>query len=314
MRFDAGVKVAGRRRICRKGRLRCGASERDGEALERTSVGMAGVVGDGEEGVVADSRRSLFSGIADRYDLLNDALSLGQHRVWKTYAVYKAINGLRELNTVEDVHVLDMCCGSGDIALIAATALGSRGRVTGLDFSAELLEIARRKEAFENSENGNAMVAFVLNNRNPVHWVEGDALNVVAQEAEGGARDAGDASCAFFERESFDVVTVGYGLRNLVSVHKAMEEIYALLRPGGRAAILDFNNIQDADENRSSLSVLSNYAKKVRLAIANVCRIIFDAPLILHVCSFVRSFVCFCEESSGGGAPHDCHRHREPIM
>ena len=223
---------------------------------------MAGAVGDGEEEAAAASRQSLFSGIADRYDLLNDALSLGQHRVWKTYAVYRAIGGLG--GTIEagvaDVRVLDMCCGSGDMALIAATVLGSRGRVTGLDFSADLLEIARGKEAAENAA-GNPMVAFVLNNRNPVRWVEGDALDVVRRE--GGPE--GDGGGARLERGHFDVVTMGYGLRNLVSVPRAMDEMFALLRPGGRAAVLDFNNVQPGGgEGGGGLDALGNLAKKVR--------------------------------------------------
>ncbi len=95
--------------------------------------------------------------------------------------------------------VLDACCGTGDLAIAAAKA---GGKVTGLDFSEPMLERARRKS-------------------DEVEWLEGDALGLP------------------FADGSFDVVTIGFGLRNLSNVERGLEELRRVLRPGGRLAILE---------------------------------------------------------------------------
>jgi demethylmenaquinone methyltransferase / 2-methoxy-6-polyprenyl-1,4-benzoquinol methylase len=95
--------------------------------------------------------------------------------------------------------VLDACCGTGDLAL-AAVAAG--GRVTGLDFSERMLDRARRKS-------------------NDVAWVRGDVLSLP------------------FGDESFDAVTVGFGMRNLEDLGRGLDELRRVLRPGGRLAVLE---------------------------------------------------------------------------
>lgn len=208
----------------------------------------------------AERRRALFSTISGRYDVMNDALSLGAHRAWKCQAVYSALGGIQGLlknatrgidqsaSGSRHVRLLDLCCGSGDLALVAATMLGPHGSVTGLDFSSAILNVARKKEAAEmQTTAGLTRLGFPA--RSAIDWVEGDALRLVptsTREGGGGEENISNDGDHFavFEPESFDAVTMGYGLRNIVDIPRAMREMYAVLVPGGRAAVLDFNNIQ----------------------------------------------------------------------
>lgn len=110
----------------------------------------------------------------------------------------------RELQTslVEGARVLDVACGTGDLSLALAAA--GRARVVGLDFCRPMLEVARAKSA-------------------RVPFVEGDALRLP------------------FAAESFDAVTIAFGLRNLAGVAEGLAELRRVLKPGGRAAVLEFS-------------------------------------------------------------------------
>lgn len=143
--------------------------------------------------------RQLFRRIARRYDLINDLQSFGLHRFWKRKLVALAP---RDSDTV-----LDVCCGTGDIA--ARFARTAR-IVVGCDFSAEMLAQA--------STRGSAAV----------QWVQADALSLP------------------FPDQSFDLVTIGYGLRNLSDFQGGVAELLRVLKPGGRLLVLDFgkpNNV-----------------------------------------------------------------------
>ncbi|CAL5398701.1 unnamed protein product [Camellia sinensis] len=154
-------------------------------------------------------RQALFNRIAPVYDNLNDLLSLGQHRIWKRMAV--SWSGAKEGD-----NVLDLCCGSGDLAFLLSEKVGPNGKVIGLDFSKEQLSVASSRQylcskaCYDN-----------------IKWVEGNALDLP------------------FSGCYFDAIIVGYGLRNLVDLHKAMEEMYRVLKPGSNASILDFNKSAD---------------------------------------------------------------------
>ena len=113
----------------------------------------------GEDTGGAPERQALFNDIAGQYDLLNDVLSAGQHRVWKQMAV-------RWSRVGAGGDALDVCCGSGDLALALAAAVGPSGSVTGLDFAVEQLRVASRKQAASGAAS-----------RTPMRWVEGDALH-----------------------------------------------------------------------------------------------------------------------------------------
>ena len=144
----------------------------------------------------ADRVKRLFDRIAPRYDLVNDLQSFGLHRLWKRRLV--------ELAAVcPGERVLDVCCGTGDVAL----ALAKQGAtVTGVDFSAKMLDKARLRGK----------------GRAGLRYVEADALSLP------------------FSSESFDSVTIAYGLRNLPNFDAGLNELVRVLRPSGRLLILDF--------------------------------------------------------------------------
>ncbi|XP_038885206.1 2-phytyl-1,4-beta-naphthoquinone methyltransferase, chloroplastic [Benincasa hispida] len=153
----------------------------------------------------ASDRQALFNRIAPVYDTLNDLLSLGQHRIWKRMAV--SWSGAKAGDCV-----LDLCCGSGDLAFLLSQKIGSVGKVTGLDFSREQLSIASSRQ--------NSLSKPFYNN---IEWVEGDALNLPFPDC------------------SFDAITMGYGLRNVMDKRKALEEMLRVLKEGSKVSILDFN-------------------------------------------------------------------------
>jgi len=143
----------------------------------------------------------LFAAIARRYDFINDLQSFGLHRAWKNRMV-------RLAGLAPGDKALDVCCGTGDIAQRLAAA---GAKVTGLDFSAAMLEVARERITRHVSSRSVA-----------VEFVQGDALRLP------------------FAADTFDVVTVGYGLRNLSSWEDGMRELVRVARPGGRVLVLDF--------------------------------------------------------------------------
>jgi demethylmenaquinone methyltransferase/2-methoxy-6-polyprenyl-1,4-benzoquinol methylase len=168
----------------------------------------------------------LFAGIARRYDLLNDLQSLGLHRRWKRRLIQLAAPrpGLR---------ALDLCCGTGDLAL----ALARCGAETvALDFSEAMLDVAaegRRRKG--QASHGAAILA--ANNRPKAEGPtpEREVIRFVR----------GDAQRLPFGDGSFDIVTVGYGLRNLASWEAGLREMQRVAKPGGRLLVLDFGKPDD---------------------------------------------------------------------
>ena len=158
---------------------------------------------------------SLFGQIARRYDLINDVQSFGMHRRWKRRLVGLA-------NPTAGLHALDVCCGTGDIAF----ALAARGaEVVGLDFSEPMLAVAesRRRRAEAGSQKSeNRSPASDLRAQASVRFMHGDAMKLPFPDA------------------SFDIVTVGYGLRNLASWEAGLQEMVRVAKPGGRVLVLDF--------------------------------------------------------------------------
>lgn len=155
----------------------------------------------------AEQVRDLFNRIAPHYDTLNQSLSFGLHHVWKGMTVLWA-------NPPQGGKVLDICCGSGDLALQLARRVGRKGVVYGVDFSRSLLAIARQRSQ-------------LLMPNDSFRWYRGDALQLP------------------FADNRFDAATMGYGLRNVGDIPQALSEIYRVLKPGSWAAILDFNHPTD---------------------------------------------------------------------
>jgi demethylmenaquinone methyltransferase/2-methoxy-6-polyprenyl-1,4-benzoquinol methylase len=145
----------------------------------------------------------LFTTIAPRYDLINDLQSFGLHRIWKRRVVKMA-------GACRGVQALDVCCGTGDIAILLAR---EGAEVVGLDFNERMLGVAARRGATEASHSDEA--------RNP-KFLRGDAQQLA------------------FEDNSFDIVTVGYGLRNLASWQTGVAEMARVAGPGGRIVVLEF--------------------------------------------------------------------------
>lgn len=146
--------------------------------------------------------RGLFEDIAPRYDALNDLLSLGLHRLWKRQAVQR-------LRPAPGQRLVDLCCGTGDLALVLAGRVRPGGLVLGIDAAEAPLERARRRAALQPWL--------------PLEWRQGDALATGLPE--GWA----------------DGASMAYGLRNLADPAAGLRELRRLLRPGGRAVVLDFN-------------------------------------------------------------------------
>jgi demethylmenaquinone methyltransferase/2-methoxy-6-polyprenyl-1,4-benzoquinol methylase len=144
----------------------------------------------------------MFDAIAGRYDFLNHLLSAGIDRRWRQRAI-------RSLRLTGGERVLDLCTGTGDLAIAAARARPAPARVIGIDFAAEMLRIAKRKLVSERL-TGRAIVL------------------------------RGDATCIPIATASADAVTVAFGIRNVADVPAACREIRRVLKPGGRVAILEF--------------------------------------------------------------------------
>lgn len=147
--------------------------------------------------------QTIFNRIAPVYDQLNDWLSLGQHRIWKEMTV-------KWCAAKPGDTCIDLCCGSGDLTFRLARRVGITGKVYGVDFSPNLLKAAQercQKSSFQPQ----------------INWVEADVLNLP------------------FEDNQFDAATMGYGLRNVKNISQSLQEIHRILKPGGKAAILDFH-------------------------------------------------------------------------
>jgi len=149
----------------------------------------------------------LFSRIAPRYDIVNDLQSFGLHRYWKRKAI-------RLARVHPGAVALDVCCGTGDLAF----ALARRGaRVVGLDFSEAMLRVAEGRKPRPRSS-----AATPTPERNNPAFLLGDAQQLA------------------FADNSFEIVTVGYGLRNLPNWETGLKEMHRVTAPGGRLVVLEF--------------------------------------------------------------------------
>jgi demethylmenaquinone methyltransferase/2-methoxy-6-polyprenyl-1,4-benzoquinol methylase len=145
--------------------------------------------------------RSYFDAIANRYDLMNTLLSFGLHHAWKNRALREAaVNG--------DMHVLDVCGGTGDLAALASRKLNNGAAVTLYDFSLEMMLAGRRR---------------ANRRRQPTQYICGDAQFLALKD------------------QHFDVVLIGFGLRNIEDMNAGLLEFQRVLKPGGRLVCLEFS-------------------------------------------------------------------------
>jgi demethylmenaquinone methyltransferase / 2-methoxy-6-polyprenyl-1,4-benzoquinol methylase len=149
--------------------------------------------------------RAVFDSVAGNYDLMNDLMSLGLHRAWKAYAVAVAAPKAGE-------HVLDIAGGTGDLSLALAKRVGPSGCVVHTDINAAMLGAGRDRLV----DAGLSLPTVLC-----------------------------DAEALPFADASFDLATVGFGLRNMTHKERALAEMARVLKPGGRLAVLEFSRVAE---------------------------------------------------------------------
>jgi len=170
---------------------------------ETTHFGYQEVPLDAKTGMVGE----VFSSVARKYDLMNDFMSLGIHRLWKRDFI--ANSGIRTGD-----RVLDLAGGTGDISRLAHSRVGSNGQVILTDINPDMLAIGRSRLEDEGIA-GNVAYGLVNAEQLP------------------------------FASRSFDAVTIAFGLRNVTDQNAALREMFRVLRPGGRALILEFSRVRE---------------------------------------------------------------------
>ena len=160
-----------------------------------------------------------FERIAKGYDLSNDVISMGMHRAWKLRAVYELI-GLRGAGDY-----LDVCCGTGDLALTIAKQAPAGSSVTGFDFAQNMLELARVREQKARERQARKGKRDRLNQKS-LDWVRGDAQSLP------------------FEDATFNGAINSFGLRNLTDLQKGVSEMARVVKPGGYVLNLDLGHCE----------------------------------------------------------------------
>ena len=146
---------------------------------------------------------SHFNRVAPKYDFMNSVLSFGIHYAWKRTAI-------RMLQLKPGDQILDVCGGTGDLAVMSVPHIGTGGHVFIYDINRAMMTTGRDRP--ENQEN-----------RTRIHYIEGDAEQIACRE------------------NRFDAALVGFGIRNLTHLEKGFREMYRVLKPGGKIMCLEFS-------------------------------------------------------------------------
>src|ERR1700729_3277337 len=171
---------------------------------ETTHFGFRDVSLGDKQGMVND----VFHSVARRYDLMNDLMSAGLHRVWKDLM----INALNPPRSEAPFALLDVAGGTGDIAFRAAKAAGPGFRATVCDINSDMLEVGRARAAARQLDE-------------QVSFVEGNAEALALADG------------------SFDAYTIAFGIRNVPRIDLALSEAYRVLKPGSRFLCLEFSTV-----------------------------------------------------------------------
>ncbi|WP_226657421.1 demethylmenaquinone methyltransferase [Pseudalkalibacillus hwajinpoensis] len=142
----------------------------------------------------------VFQTISKRYDVMNSVISFQRHKAWRK-------DTMRLMDVQKGSSALDVCCGTADWTIAMADAVGESGTAIGLDFSENMLEVGQVKVNEKKKEN--------------VTLIHGNAMNLP------------------FEDNSFDYVTIGFGLRNVPDYNQVIKEMYRVVKPGGQVVCLE---------------------------------------------------------------------------
>src|SRR5579871_886491 len=173
-----------------------------GQPDETTHFGFRDVALGDKQTLVND----VFHSVARRYDLMNDLMSAGLHRMWKNLLV----NALNPPCSETPFALLDVAGGTGDIAFRAADAAGPKFKATVCDINADMLAVGRERAAAQHFDDR-------------VSFVEGNAEELA------------------FANNAFDAYTIAFGIRNVPRIDRALQEAYRVMRPGGRFLCLEFS-------------------------------------------------------------------------
>ncbi|WP_291291817.1 demethylmenaquinone methyltransferase [Enterococcus sp.] len=141
----------------------------------------------------------VFESVAENYDQMNTVISFQQHKHWRK-------DTMKRMQVQAGSDILDVCCGTGDWALALAAATGPTGKVIGIDFSENMLAVAKKKAAEQKTK---------------VEWMQGNAMALP------------------FADNSFDVVTIGFGLRNVPDLLTVLKEMQRVVKPEGKVVCLE---------------------------------------------------------------------------
>jgi len=162
--------------------------------------------------------KNVFDQVYDKYDLMNDFMSLGIHRIWKR-------NLINMMNPTQSKKLIDVACGTGDIAELYLKNVNKNCVVTCVDPNKGMVKKGKEK----------------LNNYNNLNWIIASAEKLPIL------------------KNSFDFYTISFGLRNTKNIDKALSEAYRVLKPGGQYFCLEFSKIQ----NESLNFIYQNYSKLI---------------------------------------------------
>jgi demethylmenaquinone methyltransferase/2-methoxy-6-polyprenyl-1,4-benzoquinol methylase len=168
-------------------------------SAKKTHFGYSQVDEDKKESLVA----GVFNSVAGKYDVMNDVMSFGIHRIWKKIA-------LQHTGLKKGMRALDVAGGTGDLSIEMSKQVGPTGEVVMSDINAAMLEQGRRR-LLDKGVAGN------------VQFVEANAEDLP------------------FEDNSFDCITIAFGLRNVTHQDRALSSMYRVLKPGGRLLVLEFS-------------------------------------------------------------------------
>ncbi|MFQ5328735.1 MAG: bifunctional demethylmenaquinone methyltransferase/2-methoxy-6-polyprenyl-1,4-benzoquinol methylase UbiE [Thermodesulfobacteriota bacterium] len=168
--------------------------------MKTTHFGNKVIPEEEKKGRVAD----IFTAVAGKYDLMNDLMSFGTHRIWKRFVAERT--GLNQGD-----FALDVAGGTGDLARLMARRVGSKGQVVVYDINMEMIEVGRDRSID---------MGFLKN----ISYIQGDAEEIG------------------FDDNTFHCATIGFGIRNVTHIERAISEMMRVVKPGGRVICLEFSH------------------------------------------------------------------------